>query len=233
MDFVLEVIRWLGDGSNWRGTNGIAHRSYEHLVLSALSVATAAAVAMPPAFALGHLRKGGVVAVNLANIGRALPSFAILVFAVQLVGIGAEPAYVAMVALAVPPIVTNTYVGVAAVGEEVRDAARGMGMSAAQQLLRVEAPLASPLVLAGVRTATVQVIATATLAALVGWGGLGRYIIDGLAQRDFVMLVAGAVLVAGLSVAADVALGWLERRVTPAGREVRDLGTDTTAVKTA
>jgi osmoprotectant transport system permease protein len=145
----------------------------------------------------------------------AIPSFALLVLAVQVLGIGARPAFCALVALAVPPMVTNGYVGVRQVDADVRDAARGVGMTGGQLLWRVELPMALPLVMAGVRTAAVQVVATASLAALVAWGGLGRYIIDGLSQRDFVQVFAGAVLVASLSVATEMALAALQRLVVP------------------
>ena len=150
-------------------------------------------------------------------MGRAVPSFAILVLAAQVLGIGARPAFVALVALAVPPMVTNAYVGVREVDGDVREAARGMGMSGGQLLFRVELPVALPLVLAGVRTAAVQVVATATLAALVAWGGLGRFVVDGLYQHDFVQLFAGATLVAVVAMATELALAAVQRLVVPAG----------------
>ncbi|MGH9282234.1 MAG: ABC transporter permease [Acidimicrobiales bacterium] len=215
MSFLADVVGWFTTAAHWRGENGIPHRLSEHLLLSALCVLVAAAVALPIGMGLGHLGRGGAVAVNLANVGRAIPSFAILVLATEVVGIGARPAFVALVALALPPMVTNSYVGVREVDPEVREAARGMGMTGAQVLRRVEAPLALPLVLAGVRTAAVQVVATATLAALVAWGGLGRYIVDGLSQRDFVQVFAGAVLVAAVATLTEVVLAALERAVTP------------------
>jgi osmoprotectant transport system permease protein len=166
---------------------------------------------------LGHLGRGGTLAVNVSNIGRALPSFAILVLAVEFVGIGARPAQVALIALAIPPMLTNSYVGIRGIDPEVREAAVGMGMRGRQVLWRVELPMSLPLVMAGVRTAAVQVVATATLAAVVAWGGLGRYIVDGLARRDNVMVFAGAVLVAALSVVTELGLGLVQRRVVSAG----------------
>jgi osmoprotectant transport system permease protein len=132
-------------------------------------------------------------------------------------GIGSKPAFVALVALAVPPIVTNTYTAIRQVDPDLLDAARGMGMTGPQILRKVEWPVAIPLVFAGIRTAGVQVVATATLAAVIAWGGLGRYIIDGIAQRDHVQVFAGAVLVVVLSVCTEVGLGALQRAVTPAG----------------
>lgn len=224
MSFFADVVGWFTTAAHWRGENGIPHRLSEHLLLSVVCVLVAAAVALPIGVGLGHVGRGGAVAVNLANVGRAIPSFAILVLATEMVGIGVRPAFVALVALALPPMVTNAYVGVRGVDPEVREAARGMGMTGAQVLGRVELPLSLPLVLAGVRTAAVQVVATATLAALVAWGGLGRYIVDGLAQRDFVQVFAGAVLVAAVATLTEVALAALERAVTPFGRERRTSG---------
>ena len=138
--------------------------------------------------------RGGTLAINVANVGRAVPSFALLVLGFQLLGrhllfgLGALPAYFALVALAIPPMVTNTFVGMREVDPDVREAARGMGMTGGQMLRRVEMPLAVPLIMAGIRTAGVQVVATATLAAVVGWGGLGRFIVDGFGQQDYVQL---------------------------------------------
>jgi osmoprotectant transport system permease protein len=139
------------------------------------------------------------------------------VIAVQLVGIGFWPAFVALVALGIPPIVTNSYIGMREVDADVREAARGMGMRARAVLWQVELPIAVPLIMAGVRTSAVNIVATATLAALVAYGGLGRFIVDGLAQRDFVQLFAGALLVAVLSVAVELGMTGLQRIVTPVG----------------
>ncbi len=221
MDFLGDVVSWFAAGEHWRGTNGIPHRAIEHLTMSAFAVAVAAAVALPVGVLLGHLNRGGAVAINVANVGRAIPSFAILVLATEIVGIGATPAFCALVALAAPPMLTNAFVGVREVDADVRESARGMGMTGRQVLTRVELPIALPLVMAGVRTAAVQVVATATLAALVAWGGLGRYIVDGLAQQDYVQLFSGAVLVATVSVVTEVVLGALQRLIVPAGLRTR------------
>lgn len=217
MSFLAEVVRWFLDPAHWHSTAGIPNRLLEHLEMSAAAAAVAALIALPIGLTLGHFGRGGPLAINVSNIGRALPSFAILVIAVQLVGIGALPAFLALVALAIPPMVTNSFVGMRDVDRELRDAARGLGMRELRVLTRVELPNALPVVMAGVRTAGVQVVATATLAALVGWGGLGRFIVDGFSERDFVQLFAGALLVAGLSGAAELALGLLQRAFTPAG----------------
>ena len=223
MGFLGDVAAWFGDGEQWTGPNGIPSRVMEHMQMSAACVLIAALLALPIGVVLGHLGKGGTLAVNIANIGRALPSFAILVLAYEMTGsIGARPAAIALIALAVPPMVTNAFVGVNEVDPEMREAARAMGMTGRQVLFRVELPVASPLIMAGVRTAAVQVVATATLAAIIAWGGLGRYIIDGLATRDNVEVFAGAVLVAVLSVFTELVLATVQRLVVPRGLTAAD-----------
>jgi osmoprotectant transport system permease protein len=221
MNFLGEVARWFADPAHWQGANGIPTRLEEHVLMSLIATAVAALVALPIGLLLGHYGVGGAIAINISNIGRALPSFAILVLLVQLVGIGAIPAFIALVALAIPPIVTNSFVGMRDVDPELRDAARGLGFRESRTLLRVELPNAMPVVMAGIRTAGVQVVATATLAALVGWGGLGRYIVDGIANRNFVEVFAGAVLVALLAAAAEIGLAVLQYALTPAGLRSR------------
>jgi len=221
-----DVLNWLRDAANWRGDSGAAARIFEHVQISGVAVLAAILIAVPPALWLGHKRRFGLVAINISNVGRALPSFAILVLGTQLLGllekpvIGSVSVFVALVALAVPPIVTNTYVGMAEVPDEVRDAARGMGLSDGQSLRRVELPLAVPLIMAGVRTSAVQVVATATIAAQLGFGGLGRFIIDGYATRasgGYTDVLAGAVLVAGLALLTEAFLGIGQRALTPRG----------------
>ena len=215
--FLRQLAGWFGNGDHWHGTGGIPHRVLEHLSMSGAAILAALVLALPVALVLGHTGRGGFLVINVSNVGRAVPSFAILVLGEQVLGIGAKPAFVALVALAVPPIVTNTYTAVRQVDPDLLDAARGMGMTGPQVLLKVEWPVAVPLVFAGIRTAGVQVVATATLAAVIAWGGLGRYIIDGIAQRDHVQVFAGALLVVVLSLFTEVGLGALQRAVTPAG----------------
>jgi osmoprotectant transport system permease protein len=215
MSFLEAVVHWFANPVHWQGDAGIPHRLEEHVLMSLAATAAAAVIALPVGLTLGHFGRGGPLAINVSNVGRALPSFAILVLAVQVVGIGAAPAFLALVALAVPPMVTNSFVGMRDVDQQLRDAARGLGMSELRVLARVELPNAIPVVMAGVRTAGVQVVATATLAALVAWGGLGRYIVDGLSQRDFVQVFAGALLVAALSAVAELVLALLQLLLTP------------------
>ena len=217
MSFIGQVVQWFLDPAHWQGDAGILHRTYEHVLMSGLSVLTAAVIALPVGIAIGHFGRGGILAINVSNIGRAVPSFAVLVIAVQLFGIGALPAFIALVALAIPPMVTNSYIGMREVDADVREAARGMGMRERAVLLRVELPIALPLIMAGIRTSAVNVVATATLAALVAWGGLGRFIVDGLGLQDYPMLFAGAVMVALLSLIVEFSLAGVQRLSTPAG----------------
>jgi len=205
------VVQWFADPAHWSGPDGIPQRLIEHVEISAASVAIGAVIALPIGIALGHYGRFGNVAINISNVGRALPSFGVLVIAFQVLGLGNLPILVALVALAIPPMVTNSYVGLSEVDPDVKEAARGMGYRELAQLLRVELPLAVPLVMAGIRTSAVQVVATATLAALIAGGGFGRYIIDGFAQQDYTKLAAGALLVAELSLSA------LERVLVPRG----------------
>lgn len=220
MGFLGDVVAWFTTADHWQGSNGLPQRMGEHVVLSLVAVGIACVVALPVGIALGHLRRGGAVAAAVANTGRAVPSFALLVLALKVFGLGTTPTYVALVALAVPPMFVNAYVGVAEVDAEVRDAATGMGMTGWQALRLVELPLALPLVMAGIRTGAVQVVATATLAAFIGEGGLGRYIVDGRAVQDNVTVFAGAFTVAVLSVLTELVLGGVQKAVTPRGRAV-------------
>lgn len=217
MGFLLEVGQWLANPVHWQGPGGIPVRMGEHIGMSVAATVAGAAVALPIGILLGHWGRFGGLAVNISNVGRAIPSFAILVIALQLFHIGAKPAFVALVLLAIPPMVTNSYVALREVDADVKDAARGMGYRDRAQLFRVELPLALPLIMAGIRTSAVQVVATATLAALVAWGGLGRFIIDGLAQRDYVQLFSGAVLVTALAILTEVGLATIETALVPAG----------------
>jgi osmoprotectant transport system permease protein len=232
VNFLGDVWDWFTDPDQWHGTFGIPHRLFEHVQLSSISVLVALAVAVPIGVALGHARRGGNAAVIVSNMGRAVPSFGVLVLMVQVLGIGAGPTFVALLLLAVPPMLTNAYVGVAEVDDDLRDAARGMGMTRWQMLWRVELPVASPLLMAGIRTATVTVIATASLAALVAWGGLGRFVVDGIAQGDDAQTFGGALLIGALAIAAELVLAFSERFVVPkplragarhGGRPVRTL----------
>ena len=217
VSFLGSVWRWFVDPAHWQGADGVPTRIGEHLHLSAESLAVAAVIALPVGIVLGHYGRFGGLAINISNAGRALPSFGLLVVAFQVFGLGDLPVVIALVALAVPPMVTNSYVGMREVDPDVREAARGMGMRERAVLLRVELPIALPLIMAGIRTSAVNVVATATLAAVVGWGGLGRFIVDGLGLQDYPMLYAGAVMVAVLSLIVEFTLAGVQRLSTPAG----------------
>ncbi|NED81223.1 ABC transporter permease [Streptomyces sp. SID11233] len=202
---------WLVSGEQWTGPDGIGHRLAEHLQYSLLATLIAAAIALPVGLLIGHTGRGAFLAINLSSFGRALPTVGLVVLVFLASGLSMWPVYIALVALAVPSIVTNTYAGMTAVDPEVRDAARGQGMRPHQVLFQVELPLAMPLIMTGLRLALIQVVATATIAAYVSFGGLGRYVFDGLAQRDLVQVLGGAVLVAVVAVVLDLALSTLQR----------------------
>ncbi|MGH2723116.1 MAG: ABC transporter permease [Actinomycetota bacterium] len=231
--FLSQVAEWFTEPGRWSGTAGIPNRVVEHVELSLLAVAVAALVALPLGLWIGHTRRAEFLVVSVTNLGRAIPTFGLLFIFVLLFPLGLNlPAalrpsiLLALILLAIPPILTNTYVGIQAVDPDTLEAARGMGMSEGQVLRRIELPLATPLIVAGLRTAAVQVVATATLGAVVAGGGLGRYIVDGFATRNNPQIFGGAVLVAMLAILTELAFGWLERVVTPRtssrGRERRE-----------
>lgn len=230
MSFLGDVVNWFREGSHWSGDNGVLNRLTEHVQISLVSIVIAAAIALPVGVLLGHTRKGGLIAINISNVGRAIPTFALLILLVQTLGVGdppgllaftgSLPALIALIALGIPPMLTNAYVGMTDVDPDVREAAQGMGMSGWQQLAHVELPIALPLIMAGVRTAAVAIVATAALAAYIGYGGLGRFIIDGLATQDYVQVFAGAVLVALLSIAFEFALAGVQRATVSRGLRV-------------
>lgn len=201
-------------------------RLLEHLELSGLAVLVGVLVALPVGLWLGHTGRLGFFAVNVANVGRALPSLALLALALPIafalgLGLGFWPTLFALIPLAIPPILTNAYVAVRSVDRDVTEAARGMGVSEPGILRSIELPLALPLVLAGIRTASVNVVATATLGALVAGGGLGRYIVDGLGLQEYDRLFAGALLVALLAIAVEVAFATFERAAVSPGIRVQ------------
>jgi osmoprotectant transport system permease protein len=193
----------------------ILEKTWDHLLLSAAGMGVALAIALPLGTWLGHLHRGSFIAVNVANVGRALPSLAVIAIGLAFLGIGFTNITVALVVLAVPPILTNAYVAVDGVEHDAVEAARGMGMTRWQIVRHVELPLALPLVFAGIRTATVFVIATATIAAVAGGGGLGDIIVN-QASYGLEGVVGAAICVSALALAADGALGFLQRILTPA-----------------
>ena len=232
MGFLSQVAAWLANPARWQGIDGIPNRVGEHLVLSGLAVGIAVLIALPLGVYLGHTGRGGFAAINVANMGRALPSMALLAFALPIafslgLGLGFWPTLLAMIPLAIPPILTNSFVAIREVDRDVIEAARGMGLREWQVLGQAELPIAAPLIITGIRNAAVAVVATATLGALVAGGGLGRYIIDGLALQEYERLVVGAVLVALLAIAVELAFGLVERVAVSEGVRggLRDRGT--------
>ncbi len=217
MSLIHDTVSWLADGAHWQGETGVPHRLLVHLGLTAAAVGLASVIALPPALLLGHARTrwGGVV-IAVANATRALPVLGVLIIlASTSLGLSTRSTVLALTIFAVPPLLTNAYVGVRDVDDDVVQAARGNGMSGLQVLRAVEIPLALPLMAAGLRTSTVQVIATATLAAYVGGGGLGQFLNEGFARGDPAEKAAGGLLVAVLAILVEVLLAALQRRLEP------------------
>lgn len=222
---VGETVAWLTDPANWMGPGSIPQRLVEHIGLSAIALAVAILIALPAGLAIGHTRRGSAFAANLANIGRAVPSLAVigivLPFTAALdpqLGFKVYPTLVAMVILAIPAILVNAETGVAGVDPDLVESARGMGMREPEVLTAVEIPLALPAIVAGIRSGATQIVATMTLGAIFGSGGLGRFLVEGIAQRDGdAMAWGGVVLVAGLALATEGLFALLQRLATSPG----------------
>ena len=225
-NLLVDTLRWFADPAHYSGRDAVQVRILEHLELSGLAVVVATAIALPIGCYLGHTGRLAFVGLNVANIGRALPSLALLAFGLVIaislgLGLGFWPTVFALVPLAIPPILTNSYVAIREVDRDIVDAARGMGLSDIGILRVVELPLALPLMLAGIRTAAVNVVATATLGALVAGGALGRFIVDGLALQEYDRLFAGALLVAALAIGVEVAFATFKGRSVSPGLRSR------------
>ncbi|OON75564.1 ABC transporter permease [Streptomyces tsukubensis] len=207
-DAITGAWTWLTTSAHWQGEKGVLHRLAEHLYFTGVCLAVACVVALPIALLLGHLGRGGALAINISNVGRAVPTLAVLVLLTitPLGEYGDLPTLIALVLFAIPPLLTNAYIGMREVDTSVVEAARGMGMSGKQVFSRVELPLAYPLIMTGIRTSAVQVVATATLAAMAGEGGLGRIITAGFNLQNTPQVVAGAVIVAVLALLIEVVL---------------------------
>jgi osmoprotectant transport system permease protein len=203
MSIVNDTIDWFSDGSHWSGDDGVPNRLVEHLGYTALTVGIAAAVAIPIGLWIGHTGRLRGIAVALTGAMRALPTLGLLTWFVLISGIGLTAPIFALVVLAIPPLLAGAYSGLEAVDRQTIDAARAIGMTEWQILARVEIPLALPLIVGGIRSAVLQVVATATVAAYVGLGGLGRYLIDGQALSDYPQMVSGSILVIVLALALD------------------------------
>ncbi|PWV58289.1 ABC transporter permease [Nocardiopsis sp. L17-MgMaSL7] len=217
MDILNELVAWFSDPAQWSGSAGIPARLGEHVYYSLLGLLISAVIAVPIGLFTGHTGVGGFLTASLANFARALPTIGVLFLIVLAAGIGLVPVVAALVALAVPPILVNTHEGVRAVEPRLRDAALGMGMRGREVLFKLELPVATPLILIGMRTAAVQVVATATIAAYVGVGGLGRYIVDGQARQDLTMMLGGSLLVVALAVATTLLFAGLRQVLVAPG----------------
>jgi osmoprotectant transport system permease protein len=217
LSFLRFAWEWLTRAQQWHGAGGIPARLLEHLEYTGLALVIAALIALPLGVLIGHTGRAGFAVISVANFARALPTLGLLVLA-YVVTAGSSAAWlVPLAALAIPPILVNAYEGVLGVPPEVKDAARGMGMTGPRILRQVEIPIALPLILLGLRTAAIQVVATATLAAYIGLGGLGRYIVDGLASHDYAQVAGGAALVIVLALAVQAAFVVFRRFGVPRG----------------
>jgi osmoprotectant transport system permease protein len=222
VNLIDRTLAWLADPVHWGGPNGIPTRLGEHIAISGFSLVIAIAVAFPVGLWIGHTGRGAAVAVNLANLWRALPSLAVIAIALPITagidpqaGFKFYPTVIAMIVLGIPPILVNTFSGIQGVERDLVEAGRGQGMSERQVLTKVELPLAVPVVLSGISSAAIQIVATATLGAVFGFGGLGRYLVDGLSQGDAGQTVGGAVLVGALVIAAGGLFVLIERLAAP------------------
>lgn len=220
------LVEYATDPATWTGPGSFWERLFQHIWVSVAATLIAIVLVFPLALYLGHIRKGSQAASAVVNIGRAIPSFGILALAFLLLvemgaGVGTPwSVLVALIALAAPPIFTNTVAGIQSVPPATVEAARGMGLTGRDVLTDIELPMAMPLVMEGIRIAFVQVIATATLGAIVAWGGLGRYIIDGFAVRNTGEILFGAIAVGVLAIIAEVGFGAIEKAVTPRGLRI-------------
>ncbi len=212
MNLFLDAWQYLTDGANWGGPAGIDQRLLQHLWYSFLAVALSAVLAVPLGLVIGHTRRGSALLVGFANAMRALPTLGLLTFLVLGLGLGLIPPLLALITVGIPPLLAGAYAGIANVPADVVDASRAMGMTESQILFRVEVPNAMPVMLGGLRSATLQVVATATIAAYVNLGGLGRYIFDGIGLYRYDLVLVGALLVAVLALVLDALLAavvWL------------------------
>lgn len=215
MSVFSEAVSWLSDGTHWQGDDGFPHRIAQHLGYTALTVVIAAAIAVPLGLWIGHTGRLRGLAVAVTGALRALPTLGLLTLVVLWRGIGLAPPTIALVVLAIPPLLAGAYAGLESVDRATIDAARAIGMTEWQVLGRVEIPLAMPLILGGIRSAVLQVVATATIAAYIGLGGLGRYLIDGLAVRDYPQMLAGSLVIVVLALVLDGCFALLQRVLSP------------------
>lgn len=214
---IAELIAWLTDPVHWQGPSGVPAQTLLHLYYCLVSVAIASLIAVPLGLYIGHTGRGSVFVVGTSNALRALPTLGLVTLLVLVFGLGEAPALAGLIILAVPAVLSGTYSGVRNVPADALDAAKGMGMTGVQRLWQVELPNALPLLLGGVRSAMLQVVATAAVAAYVGLGGLGRILLDGLKINDYAQMASAAILIALLAVLLDLVLAGLSRWLVPRG----------------
>ena len=208
MNFLHQALAYIFTAANWAGPSGLTARILEHLTYTAVAVVFSALIAIPLGMLVGHTGRGTFLVVSGVNALRALPTLGVLLLGVLLWGLGLVPPTIALMLLGIPPLLAGTYAGIANVDPDVVDAARAMGMTESRILLRVETPIAMPLILGGLRTATLQIVATATVAAYASLGGLGRYLIDGIKIREFYLALVGALMVTVLALLLDAVLAF-------------------------
>lgn len=211
MNMIASVYLWFSLPENWLGENGILTRLAEHIYYVSLSIAIACAIALPLGVLMANYRKGANLAIGVFNLGRALPSLGIVILAIMVIGYETSTVIIALVVMSIPPILTNTYVGIDQVDSSLKSAARSMGMGRWQTFIQLELPLAFPLIFSGFRSALVQLIATATIAAYAGFGGLGRFLIDGLGRNDTPQIIGGALVVSALAIASEWVCSIIEK----------------------
>ncbi|MGH3724803.1 MAG: ABC transporter permease [Mycobacterium sp.] len=229
MNFLSDALDYIFTAANWTGSSGLGTRIGEHLQYTVIAIAAAVVIAVPIGLLIGHTGRGTFLVVSGVNALRALPTLGVLLLGVLLWGLGLIPPTVALLLLGVPPLLAGTYSGIANVDHTVVEAARAMGMTERQVLFGVEVPNALPLILSGLRTATLQIVATATVAAYASLGGLGRYLIDGIKVRQFHLALVGAIMVTALALLLDAILAfavWLSApgtgRLRPVPRDLVD-----------
>jgi osmoprotectant transport system permease protein len=214
---ITDLLNWFGDPAHWQGTDGIPARLLQHLGYTLLALVIALVIALPLGLYVGHTGRGGVILVGAGNTIRALPTLGLVTFLFLIFTESETATIIGLVVLAVPPILAGTYAGLQATDKGVVDAAEGVGMTGWQQLWKVEVPISLPLVLGGIRNAVLQLVATAAVAAYVGLGGLGRFLLDGLAVLDYSQVVAGAILTTLLAIVLDLILAAVQRALVPKG----------------
>ncbi|CAN5128191.1 ABC transporter permease [soil metagenome] len=217
MNFFAQAFEYILNPANWTAPNGIGPRLVEHLIYTGLAMVIALAIAVPLGLVIGHTGRGRNAVIAITSAARAIPTFGFVLFVILFTGLGLWPLTLVLVVLAVPPVLAGVYSGLEAIDRETIDAARATGMSELQILGRVEIPLALPLIVGGIRSGTLQVIATATIAGYIGLGALGRYLIEGLALHKYELAIVGAILVTALALAVDGLLVIVQKLVVPRG----------------